>query len=260
LTKILDSASSLANLRIKISDIERVLYLDSRLYHVYKLNGGGYDFTQIYIKFPASFSNNQIHHRRTEFVQTMNAWIDANRLAQFVPTVELRLVLVDRVASPSKIVKRTSSPTKRVLDDLKNSSSKFQFKERRELVQQTKNNGLSLVERIRLKEQQAAALKKDPKQSYREYLQGKSKAIYEIIHQSVPNDNTVTSFSMAKLCEIVKDSTSYPPSTQEVVDIIKHICEKLNRDTFAIVERNGITILKVRNLNRKDDLKLLQSA
>jgi hypothetical protein len=260
LTKILDSASSLANMRIKISDIEHILYLDSRLYHVYKLNGGAYDFTQIYIKFPASFSNGQIHHRRTEFVQTMNSWIDENKLAQFVPSVEIQLLLVDRAGSPSKIVKRSISPTKRVSAEMKNSPSKFQFKERRELTEQKKNNGLSLIERIKLKEQQAAALKKDPKQSYKEYLQGKSKTIYEIIHQSVPNDNTVTSFSMAKLCEIIKDSTSYPPSTQEVVDIIKHICEKLQRGTFTIVERNGITILKVRNLNRGQDLKLLQSA
>lgn len=256
LTKVLDSASKLANIRINVAGFESLLFYDKSMYQVYKLGTNSYDYSKIYVKFPVEFNQINFVQRKQHFITKLNDWIEKNQDISYIPGLQLQNLLTS--TKPSKIVKK--SPTKRVSHDLINSPSKFKFIEKDELIQQQKNQGLSLIERIKLKEKLACKSTINPVLNYQNYLLGKTKTIYDIIYQYMLNEKetTIKSFSMQKLTENIKDSLDYPLTSEEVVDIIKLLQEKLDRDNFVIVSRQGLLVLKVGKLNRDQDLKALQ--
>lgn len=255
LTTVLESGSNLANFKIHLSDFEKLLYFGKSMYQIYKLDTNLVDFTKIYIKFPTDFRDTSFVDRKRQLATSLNDWIVANQNLDFVPDMPIRTVFA--TSKTPKLVK--NSPTKRVSKDLINKGSKFKFKEKNELIQQQKNQGLTLVERIKLKEKMANSSKVDPKVNYENYLSGKSKVIYDIIYQYMLNESNIKTFLLKKMAENVKDSLSYPLTTEEIIDVIKLMEKKLDRDTFIIVEREGLLVLKVGKLNREQDLKLLKN-
>lgn len=282
-TDILESATNFIERRrrIEVGDLEHILYVFPECYRLYKSPGSDYnDPTATYIKFPKIELNLTV--RKAQFIDALNQWIDKYPDLDTIPTMSILEVTkryeleqpVSRTSLPVKITKpnsRHGSPTKtarrQLFKDLKNDSSQFQFKLKDTTVETNKNNGLSLLERIRLKEklnnlqQQQLQDENSATSKYEAYLKQKCQSVYDIIFQ-LYNVNleteTFKSFSMAKLVEIIKDSSSYPLDADEIKDVIKLIERKLNtKSRFAIVDKNRVSILKVANLNRNQDLKIL---
>ncbi|KAG7661462.1 uncharacterized protein J8A68_005040 [[Candida] subhashii] len=280
LREILNSATNFIERkrRIDVIDLEQILYFLPESYRLYKTGTDYEDMSKIYIKFPKIELNTTA--RKAQLMQAMNNWMKNHSTSDSIPKTSIQDIVkkyeleqpVSRTSSPVKITKPTSrngSPTKArrrlLFEDLKNDSSQFKFKQRDEVVETEKNNGLSLLERIRLKEKlnKLEELKDEnsAESKYETYLSQKCQMVYDIIFQ-LYNVNleteTFKSFSITKLVEIIKDSSSYPLDADEVKDVIKLIERKLNNKTrFTIIEKNRITILKVASLNRNQDLKIL---
>lgn len=246
LTKVLDSASTLAGFKIVISDFEKLLYFGQNLYIINRIDTNLIDFSKIYVKFPTDFKDTNFEQRKNDFIKNL----DQKLIQDHLPSIPIQSMFSS--TKPLKIVKK--SPIKK---RLVNESSKFRFIEKNELIEQQKNQGLTLLERIRLKEN-STTVKADPKIAYQKYLSGKTKTIYDIIYQSMVNEKLgLKSFSMNKLTENIKDSLSYPQTSEEIEDVIKLIVKTFNRDTFILVERDGVLVLRVGKLSREEDLKLL---
>lgn len=280
LREILNSATNFIERkrRIDVIDLEQILYFLPESYRLYKTGTDYEDMSKIYMKFPKIELNTTA--RKAQLMQAMNNWMKNHSTSDTIPKTSIQDIVkkyeleqpVSRTSLPVKITKPTSrngSPTKArrrlLFEDLKNDSSQFKFKQRDEVVETEKNNGLSLLERIRLKEKlnKLEELKDEnsAELKYETYLSQKCQMVYDIIFQ-LYNVNleteTFKSFSITKLVEIIKDSSSYPLDADEVKDVIKLIERKLNNKTrFTIIEKNRITILKVASLNRNQDLKIL---
>ncbi|KAK6454493.1 uncharacterized protein RJT20DRAFT_130630 [Scheffersomyces xylosifermentans] len=314
--KLLDDAASLAQKRIKVSDLEIILSVDPMSFIVYKTGVSYHDYKEIYIRFPNEFKPSDLQRRKIQFILRMNEWIVKNshigsilykNMEDFLKENEISLPedselrlssstssSSSKPSSPSKIVKKSTSrsgstsPIKRkgssILHELKNDSSKFKFKEKDGQVEQQKSNGLSLLERIRLKEriakeqQELDGLNNTPEKKYQRYLLDKCPVIYDMIYQLV-NENTQKklnedafnpsnaprkpnpskTLSISKLCEIIEDSMTYPIEKKEIIDVF-YLMEKLLKDSciFTIVKHNDVAILKAGGLERDRDLNTLK--
>jgi hypothetical protein len=278
LVKLLDQAASLASTRIKVSDLECIMNIDPDFYRLYKTGDNYHDYAKIYIRFSRTFTPKMIQTRKQEFYTKLNLWISNNQHSHLQHrTVELILKEAESEArtsrSPSKVTKPksgSSSPIKRkksLANDLKNDPCKFQFHQRDEKVQQQQNNGLSLLERIKLKEklrnQQSVDSEDTPELKYDKYLVGKAASIYDIVYQMTNIDGrSEVSISFSKLIDIIKDSLDYPMNSDEVIDTLKKVESKLGKtdqNYFTILKRSGVTVLKVGVLDRDRDLKLLNN-
>ena len=278
LAKLLDQAASLASTRIKVSDLECIMNIDPDFYRLYKTGDNYHDYTKIYIRFSSTFTPKMVQTRKQEFYTKLNLWISNNQDSHLQQrTVELVLKEAESEPrpsrSPSKVTKPksgSSSPIKRLkslANDLKNDPCKFQFHQRDEKVQQQQNNGLSLLERIKLKEklrnQQSVDLEDTPELKYDKYLVGKAGSIYDIVYQMTNVDGRSEVFiSFSKLIDIIKDSLDYPMNSDEVIDTLKKVESKLGKNDqnyFTILKRSGVTVLKVGALDRDRDMKLLNN-
>ncbi|ODV81987.1 uncharacterized protein CANTADRAFT_24691 [Suhomyces tanzawaensis NRRL Y-17324] len=273
LVKILDSSATLAQCRIQVLDVEIILLINPEIFSIYKTGSNNYDYTKIFIKFPSNFNQGMIQTRKEAFAKDIENWILQNKDTQTffpkgIPEILKQKEQKQEVNGrqlPNRITKITRKSS---LADLKNDSSKFKFQERIELIEQQKSNGMSLLERIKLKEKlRKEQLEREngsntPEVQYEKYLVGKFPQIYDMVyHMSNTNrgpGEAVRTFSCQKLCATIVNSHDYPLNKKEVEDAIKLMSKKLG-DKFVVLERGGVTVLKVGILSREDDLKVLAS-
>lgn len=264
LVKLLDQAASLASTRIKVSDIEYIMNIDPQFYRLYKASDNYHDYAKIYIRFPRNFTSKMIQSRKQDFLAKLNLWILNNQHIHSIQAKSVENIIRDgeepKSRSPSKVTKPPLKRKKSLADELRNDSTRFQFQQRDEKVQQEQNNGLSLLERIKLKEktnnEQSGKLLQTPQQKYDKYLVGKAASVYDIVyHMTTVDGKSDISLSLSKLTEIIKDSLDYPMNSDEVVDTLKMVESKIQN--FTILQRNGVSVLKVGSLDRERDMKLL---
>ncbi|KAK6464762.1 hypothetical protein DFJ63DRAFT_90112 [Scheffersomyces coipomensis] len=282
ITEILDSASSLAQMKIKILDIQVIYSINPCFYHIYDAGNNPFDSSNIYISFPLGSKNSLMDKRKIQFNESIGSWIQNNQEVKELTITSMKEILDfndkldDKTTrssstsspSPTKVSKlprsNSNSPVKRnLLKELKNEAAKFQFKQKDALKEQLNNNGLTLIERIRLKEKLRNEIKnpfEDAQSNYDNYLTQKSASIYEVIFQLFTEkleSEPFKLFSVSKLCQTVKDSSDYPLDIDEILDILRVMEQKLSKNKFSIVNRNGLSVLKVSNLNRNSDLQLI---
>ncbi|PSK41053.1 hypothetical protein C7M61_000724 [Candidozyma pseudohaemuli] len=162
--------------------------------------------------------------------------------------------------------KKDTSPTKvtkyKHIDGLKNDRSKFAFQEKISSLETSKANGLSLLERIKLKERMNSKVDigQKKKDDYDSYIRTKLPQIYDIIYElaSVASVNASQSFTLSKVISIIKDSSVYATSESEIQDVINDIEMKLGKERLQLIERNHNKVIRVFNLNREEDLQLLR--
>lgn len=279
LNKILTQASSLTQTKITVTHIEQIMEITDSLYEIYRLD------EELVIKFS---STTQLSRRREVFIKNINKWIETHQELNTIPpkkssyTTEATFELCSSSlpsspvsflkTSPNKIIKprsANSSPTKiknRSLNfsDLKNDSSRFKFKEKLESIESNKFNGLSLLERIKLKEklrkqqeQDEISKQQTPQDKYQNYLLTKIPMIYNAIYQLYQcQPNNCKTFSTKKLIQTIQDSSSYPVIPDEIHDGMKLLSTKLP-SKLDMIEKNDIKVIRVTNLNRDQDLKTL---
>lgn len=167
--------------------------------------------------------------------------------------------------SKLKAADRISSPTKKrntAFLDLRNDPSKFQFAEKNEHTQQLNSGGLSLLERIRLKEKRLCESKKTqvtPQEQYQKFLKEKATTIYDIIYQSHntrAQGREISSHSLKKMAQSIRDSSEYPVSEKEASDVVKLIALKLPAKVLVIT-KGELSVVKIHDLDRDLDMKTL---
>ncbi|RLV95795.1 hypothetical protein JA1_000813 [Spathaspora sp. JA1] len=283
LDKLLESTTSLVKRKITVDDLEKILYIDMNAYEVFVSDTIDWN---ICIKFPVD-EKLMSPTRKSEFINKLNKWIGNNPSQDQLGSIDISSIIKhqercqpsSRPTSPNKIIKpnsrsNNSSPIKlksstRLLDDLKNDSGKFKFKAREEETEKQKNNGMSLLERIRLKEKMKREQEQDHVNStearYEKYLSQKVQMVYDVIYQlyntHLESPAQSKSFSLTKLTQTIVDSSSYPLDPKEVKDVVNLIHKKLTDNSseskISVIDSSGIQVVKVSNLNRTQDLKML---
>lgn len=258
--EILQQASNLAQWKINISDLENILAI-SPMYKIYRNEHGTY----------MSFPDTKKKDRIGVFTELLNKWISSHQDDKSLAKINLCDVWI-RTTSPRKITKSYSSssspsPTKLKTNfaDLRNSQSKFTFKEKNAAEESNKYQGMSLLERIKMKEKLKNAKGVITKEEKHDgYLASKMKPIYNIIHQlyldseekSKNGTMKPVSLSLTKIVQVVRDTCD---ETQTNHDDIRRIVQLINDrlTNFAIYEISGLTIIRVSHLNRLEDLAKL---
>ncbi|KAI3406268.1 hypothetical protein KGF56_000748 [Candida oxycetoniae] len=253
LYKILEQASTLGGRPIGMVDIEQILAI-SPLYKIVRVD------ELLTIGFQTARKDRD---RISAFLEDLNHWIKTNTNKLEMSKVELSTIMTRHTSPPRRIMKprsaRSSPVKKKKFDELKNMKSKFEFLEKDAQIERSNNQGLSLLDRIKLKESKAKeeVSAKSLETKYQEYLTGKVCDVYDIIYQLYKaQPDQFKSFSMARIIQVVKDSLEHPLDEQEISDIVKLIALKLIK--YNLIEKNNIQILRVRDLNREEDLKLFE--
>lgn len=264
LVKILQQATELLGRKVEVKEVQQILAVVS----AYSLQIVDGDLT---IKLEEIGEN-----RISVFGDKVQLYVESHPEQLGFSQLELSKVTTQSStpsSSPQKVVKPTKfqssntspsksrSPTKiGRFDDLKNARSKFQFTEKDAKVESAKSDGLSLLERIRLKEQRNANLKNSamsPEMKYQQYLFGKIHVVYDAVYhllgeQLELEQKLQRTFAMSQVEQIVMDTLDHPMGKNEIYDTIKLLAQKLSK--FVVVEKNDVRILKVSNLNREVDL------
>ncbi|CCE89041.1 Piso0_001839 [Millerozyma farinosa CBS 7064] len=263
LSGILRSTSSLMGSGVKYEDVSKLLAIYPGCYNL-QVNHGSNIEDEFTISFGFSTEDEKIsvlRDRETAFIEKANSWIKDNQDKYVVPSLPIEdFVEVDRTKS-SYI--KSSTKDDSIFKELKNSSDKFRFKMKHEREVQSSNNGLSLLQRIKLKERaRKEADKFDQTQIKRnKFIKNKLKSIYDILYH-VHEDQSpgkLKSYSMPKLIATIKDSSTHPIHEDEAQDVVKALTSILGRNRMEIVSRNGITALKIIALDRSQDLKVLEN-
>lgn len=255
---ICQKATSLAGRKISNSTVEHILAVDDLLFKI-SSQKGSYDYG-ISVNVPLSKYGTLLSQRRELFEK---------RLAEVDPISPIKLSEVAVLESPVKCSPHRSpstSPTKvtkyKHIDGLKNDRSKFAFQEKISSLETSKANGLSLLERIKLKERMNSKVDigQKKKDDYDSYIRTKLPQIYDIIYElaSVASVNASQSFTLSKVISIIKDSSVYATSESEIQDVINDIEMKLGKERLQLIERNHNKVIRVFNLNREEDLQLLR--
>lgn len=273
LSRILDSAARLIGRRITTKDLLCMLHIYPDAY-VIRYNNKVNDNSEYLLSLPENIPVNTFNQciplRKEQFLNDLNTWIVKNKQTSEIAYPSIGHIVQRRKhSSPSKIHKpqlNSSSPTKisksNLLNELKNDSSKFVFRSKDENAEKVKNNGLSLLERIRLKEKlnNEQKIKETPEMKYNTYIQSKLVPIYEIlfhIHRS-QDKQEFKSYPLSKLVSMVEDSLDYPSSRHEIKDTVYLLEKKLGPGKIQILSRGGVTAIKVIKLDRDVDLRLLK--
>ncbi|KAI5958233.1 hypothetical protein KGF57_002588 [Candida theae] len=259
--KILEQASQLAQWKISIEDLENILAF-APMYKIYRNEHG----TQM--SFPGSKKR---CNRVAEFTTLLNEWISSHQGVTSSPSLNLCDVWI-RNTSPKKVTKSYSSslslsPTKQRANfsELKNSRSKFTFKEKNASQESEKHQGLSLLERIKKKEELNKAkntMSKEEKHVL--YLAARMDRIYNVIHQLYLDSGTISesgslkpvTISFTKIVQVVRDTCDESQMDQEdIYRIVELITKRL--DSCKIHPVADIKVLRVSHLNRSEDLTKL---
>lgn len=267
LDKVLDTSSEFLKKKVDISSILTILSIDKFAYKLYRYKGRS-GYSEVNIIFPDNSSYNTKVNRKADFINALNTWIINNPKATRINKYSCLEDILDTkkraITSPSKITKPVSKERLSLVSEMKNESSKFKFQERNEESEKIKSNGLSLLERIKLKEK----LKKQsttltPEMKYREYLESKAPSVYDIIFQICNSDLKNTSqktYSIKSMIKIIKDSLTHPIGDTEIEDVLKYISERFDKRNFIILSINGVSVLKIKQLDRNEDLNVLNKA
>ncbi|KAG5421578.1 hypothetical protein I9W82_000669 [Candida metapsilosis] len=175
-----------------------------------------------------------------------------------------------KITKPQSSSSTSSSPTKRKADfaELKNTRSKFTFKEKNAVEESEKNQGMSLLERIRKKEASSKEQFGVTKQEKHDrYLSSKMGQIYSVIYQlyfdAYPDKGSngkafKISLSLNKITQVVRDTCDENLIDQDdILCIIEMISDRL--DSFQIHNVSGTIVLCVSELNRSRDLAVLKT-
>lgn len=256
-------ASSLANKRIDASTIEWILAIFPTAYKIVTYGTATYDYG-VGVTDSISKFNSQITSRKKQFEDLLHSISDE------VEPIALRNVAVHE--SPKKISAHRSplpSPTKvskhKTVEGLRNDRSKFTFKEKISSVETSKANGLSLLERIKLKERQNSETDKNMITESRESIQITSKLplVYDIIFElalgksSQDATRSIKSFEFKKIVSIVNDSLSHPMSEWQITQAIIALETRLGNTKLQSIQRGDTKALRIFHLDREEDLPRL---
>lgn len=260
-------ATRLVHKRIDSSTLERILAYDASLYRIISNGGSDYDFGVAIPKDTSIARFGSLLPLRRRHFETLvekgknesSGPVSLSSLAE----VENQSVSPRKASvSPTKAsrLKIEKSPTK----DMKNNRSRFLFKEKMADVESAKANGLSLLERIRLKEklQKEALDCNTPQERYASLIHSKMPVVYDVLYElsstSGPKDSirNFTSIPLAKVVSIVCDSVQFAVAESEIRDTIKALEHKL--PNIQTLERDGVWAVKVFDLDRENDLRLLK--
>lgn len=205
------------------------------------------DYNELMIdtdKAKDAFNYKSLLKRAEAFSSLSSNWLQENKHQDDVPTL-----------SRNDIEKPDEGPIRKrsKIEVLKNSKEKYVIKQKSENVE-TAKSGMSLLERIRMKEREKMENYKTPEEKYENFLDGKLKAALEILFTLRPD----TSYTLEKLSELFQNSfTKSPVSEQEAKDIAVHLTQKFP-DIFKSAETKDTTILKWNELDRGELLARLQ--
>lgn len=274
LPTVLDNAASLIRLRINFRSLEVILALSPNMYELFV--DENYNYTISPKNIPIREFNKHTIQRKEWFLKDLNTWIVENNEESLMPTIPVlavaKKVVKNSRTSPCKVTKSSPSPSPNssrvnLLQDLKNESSKFRFKSKDEEVQKQNTTGLSLLERIKLKEKlnKEKKLTENPQQQYQSYINDKLVIVYNIIyelrggHETLDGKKTDSSksYPLPKLISQIEDSLQYPIGRTEILDVVRAISSRLLNNKVEIISRDGISIVKVSCLDHDNDVKLL---
>lgn len=261
-------ATQLVKKRIDSSTFERILAYNPNLYKIESSGPGSSDFG---VSVPANTSvaqfSSYLPSRRREFETLVrlkeNEDIRPLSLGSVAVIVALSLSPRKPSASPTKV-----SPvkiTKTLSKSMKNDRSRFLFKEKLAATESSKANGLSLIERIRLKEKlNKESLDLDtPEKRYERLIHSKMPAVYEVLYELCDSNISrgqllnFRSFPLSKIVSIICDSLALNTAESEVHDAIKAIERKL-APNIQTIDRGGVQAVKIFHLDREKDLQLLR--
>lgn len=260
--QLCSKASSLADKRITSSTIEYILAVFPTAYKIVSYGTSTYDYG-VTVRETVPKFNLLIPQRKETFTKSLDSIKD-------IEPVSLRDVAVPE--SPKKIPgfrSPSTSPTKvsklRRMDGLKNDRSKFTLKEKISSVEASKANGLSLLERIKLKERQNsennANLSEDSR--YSADIKSKLTTVYDIVYElalTTPEPQGILkfkSFAFDKITSIVNDSLPFPLPSSQISEIMDLLQKKLGNEKLHSIQRGNTRALRVFHLNREDDMRLL---
>lgn len=227
---------------------------------------------------PINTFNSSLTLRRLRFINAINEWIIHHNHLTTIPIPCIDDIILDHRSvansggdsdnsnwqngsnSTSPSSKLTRLKVSKAKPTLKNDSSKFMFKPKDEKTQQSNHNGLSLLERIKLKEARTKleAEIETPEIKRNKYLESKLPQIYNILAQiNGENNDKMKSYPLKKLTQLIKDSLNYPIHNEEIHDCLKIIQSKLSQQALVVTTRKDLSVVKVYKLDRTNDLKLL---
>lgn len=136
---------------------------------------------------------------------------------------------------------------------IKNDSSKFKFKPKDERLQQANQKGLTLLDRIKLKEmlKREAQDEEEPETKHNNFLKSKLRSVYDIIYQTHIQQKR-KAYSITSLSETIGDSLSNPISQEDILDILRIIETRLT--SVSLVKISSVFVLKISKLDRESDL------
>ncbi|CCH46423.1 hypothetical protein BN7_6017 [Wickerhamomyces ciferrii] len=181
--------------------------------------------------------------RKEIFESKSESWISQNKHLNDIPIYSRSKLESPNFTSSTKRVKR---------EILQNSKEKFQAKPKTGIPasssSKTETKGLTLLERIKLKEQQASENKVTPEIKYDNFLQGKLKNVLQVVLSLKPN----TPYKIDKLSETLQNSlTKNPIGEKEAYDCTLYLNKKFPH-IFKLVETSDSKILKWDELDREE--------
>lgn len=191
-----------------------------------------------------AFNYKNLSERAEFFQASAFEWLQKNKSQDDVP-----------ILSRSDIEKPTAGPSRKRLktEVLKNPKEKYTPKPKSE-KEETKKTGMSLLERIRMKDREKMKNYETPEQKYVHFLDGKLKAVLEILLALRPD----TPYPLEKLSELIKNSlTKSPISEEEAKDIAIHLTKRFP-DQFTSVDLKDSQVLTWKELDREELLSRLK--
>lgn len=268
---ICSRATHLANKRIDTSTFGRILAYNPNLYKIVSSGSGSYEFgVTVPENTPVAQFSSCLPSRRRQFEQLVSLKLDD----AMIP-ISLGSVAVIEALSLSPRKSSSSSPTKvspvkitkNVSKSMKNDGSRFLFKEKLAAVEASKANGLSLIERIRLKEKMNKENRgiDTPEKRYENLIYSKMPAVYDVLYElcdsNISRDQLLNfrSYPLSKIVSIVCDSFVFNIAESEVRDTIKALERRLTPN-IQTIDRDGVQAVKIFQLDREKDLRLLKES
>lgn len=263
--QITELSTNLTGQRVTLESILKILRID-REFLVIKDNQRLNESCPYVVGVPMQNKRSMgqlIEKRGTRFVEKTNQWIESNPDETIVTPVDLNEVLLKKRASPSKISKQSGDKKRSLSKDLKNDASKYKYQERNEKDVQEKNRGLSLLERIRQKEavRSNELADKTPLKQHDIHIKGKMIPVYEIIYQvrGSGEQHSYKSYPLSKIMQTIMDSLGYPISEEDLGGVLAKLEMILSKEKIQAVSRDKFTVIKVKNLDRKQDIETLKN-
>ncbi|GEQ71732.1 hypothetical protein JCM33374_g5418 [Metschnikowia sp. JCM 33374] len=296
-----EKATQLTRRRIDSSTLERILQFDPQAYQIvhFGLNSFDYGVCTPEGISPIRFSTLLPHRRRAfeKLVSSENTGLTPVKLSAIaipymeswqsltlnnsknslprkqriistsvascqsseIPTKVSKGTMVSKSLSqnPCKISGVSSKPSSiNSKSSLSNSLPRFKLKE------STQSGGLSLLERIKLKEKKKTTELegKSSENIHALYIKSKIPAVYDVLYElTLQNTSEQKSFKtmpMGKMVSIIKDSFSYAMTDKEICDTLNEIASLLP-EKVKIIRLGDIHAIKIFVLDRTSDFSVL---